>query len=738
MYEILQNPTLVIGAVGVLGFVLLLTVFLGFFKRYYTRASADEALIRTGSGGKKVVIDRGIWVFPILHELARVSLRTIRKEIRREGRHDSLITQDNIRVNIVVEFYIKVQPDEESVLNAARSLGNRTVDEKSISELMEGKLTDVLRSVAANKRFLDLHQQRQDFASKILEDLNAIIHKNGFTLESVSITNLNQTPLADLDERDYFDAQGARAIVEIVERARQERNQIELESMTKIQTKNLEEEKKVLAIKEAQAQAQAKNVRQVTEQQKAEAVATERNLFELSQKLLEEKKLKEVETQRKIYEMEQTLSEEVAKKKAETDKSILLQRQATETAEFEKFAAVQAAKELADRVARAAAIEREKAIEAAQIDKQRAIEAAQIEREKAIEAAQIEKERAISYARIEKEATVETGEVSKQRAVETAIIEKEQSVEAAKVQQSRVIEQANLEKEVAIVQKLEEKAAADAKRLAAIALKEEAEQRVLTVQETAAADRQRSVTVIRAEEQAKRETIDAEAKARMETISAEAKAQVVLAQARSEAEAQRLAAEARANYEAISARGLADAVRIKAEADAAASGMQAQAIRDLALAGLEKGKAEAEAKRLSLAAENAVSDAILLQRTAEHFISQMPHVVREFMKPAEAIKDIKILQIGGVGALGSPSAPGEDGNGESRPLFGAMSPVLKALTEAGAAYPIIKELYGFAQKSETVQKFTAQLPAEVSERLKDILPKAEEAEPAEDSPTPSV
>ena len=104
MPEFLNSTVFVISVAGAVGFVLLLLTFLSFFKRYYVRASADEALIRTGSGGKKVVIDRGIWVFPILHEISRVSLRTIRKEIRREGRHDSLITQDNIRVNIVVEF----------------------------------------------------------------------------------------------------------------------------------------------------------------------------------------------------------------------------------------------------------------------------------------------------------------------------------------------------------------------------------------------------------------------------------------------------------------------------------------------------------------------------------------------------------------------------------------------------------------------------------------------------------
>jgi flotillin len=676
MPEILQNPAVLIALIGIVGVILLLLTLVSFFRRYYNRASSDEGLIRTGSGGQKVVIDGGIWVFPILHEISKVSLRTIRKEIRREGRHDSLITQDNIRVNIVVEFYIKVQADQESVLNAARSLGKQMVDEKSISELMEGKLTDALRSVAANKKFLELHQQRQDFAGEILKELNAVIHKNGFTLESVSITNLNQTPLADLDEHDYFDSQGARAIVEIVEKARQDRNKIELESKTIVAQKNFDEEKKNLAIKEQQSRAQAETARRVVEMQKAEAVASERNLFDLSQKLLEEKKLKEVETQKKIYELEQTLSEEFARKKAETDRGILLHQQATETAQFEKYATVQASKEQAERLAMVAGIDREKQLEAAQIDRQKAIET----------------------ARIDKEQALQTAEIAKQRAVDTALIETEKSVEAAKVDKVKAIEQANLDREVTIVQKLEEKAAADAKRLVAIALKEEAEQKVITVQETAAADRQRAVTIIQSEEQAKKET-----------INAEAKAQVMLAQARSEAESQRLSAEGKANYDIILAKGLADAVRIKAEADAASSAMQAQAIRDLAIAGLEKGRAEAETRRLSVVAENSVSNALLMQRTTDNFIQQIPSMLHELMKPAEAIKEIKILQVSGLTQGGTDGAPS---------IFGAMNPVLKSMFDAGAAMPIIKELYNFAKQSETVQKY---IPKDLEKKFHQLI-----------------
>ena len=49
---------------------------------------------------------------------------------------------------------------------------------------------------------------------------------------------------------------------------------------------------KTLSIKEQQSRSQAETARRVAEMQKQEAVTAEKNLFDLTQKLLEEKKLK--------------------------------------------------------------------------------------------------------------------------------------------------------------------------------------------------------------------------------------------------------------------------------------------------------------------------------------------------------------------------------------------------------------------------------------------------------------
>ena len=64
--------------------------------------------MRTGFGGQKVVMNGGAFVLPIIHEVIPVNMNTLRLEVRR-GREPALITQDRMRVDVVAEFYVRVQ-----------------------------------------------------------------------------------------------------------------------------------------------------------------------------------------------------------------------------------------------------------------------------------------------------------------------------------------------------------------------------------------------------------------------------------------------------------------------------------------------------------------------------------------------------------------------------------------------------------------------------------------------------
>ncbi len=107
--------------------VLIASAIVIIIAKLYQRTSANEAFVRTGMGGRRVVLDGGCIVVPVVHKIVPVSLETMKLEVERIA-EDALITKDNLRCDIRGEFYIKVQAVGDDILNASRSLGDRSVD----------------------------------------------------------------------------------------------------------------------------------------------------------------------------------------------------------------------------------------------------------------------------------------------------------------------------------------------------------------------------------------------------------------------------------------------------------------------------------------------------------------------------------------------------------------------------------------------------------------------------------
>ena len=87
----------------------------------YRRSSKEVAFVRTGLGGQKVVMNGGAFVLPIIHEVIPVNMNTLRLEVQR-GRERALITKNRMRVDVVAEFYLRVQSTAEAIANAAQTL----------------------------------------------------------------------------------------------------------------------------------------------------------------------------------------------------------------------------------------------------------------------------------------------------------------------------------------------------------------------------------------------------------------------------------------------------------------------------------------------------------------------------------------------------------------------------------------------------------------------------------------
>jgi uncharacterized membrane protein YqiK len=235
----------------------------------YVKSRADEALVRTGNGGAKVVLDGGILVIPVIHELIRVPLAEMKIEVNRTGGERALITGDNLRADIQAEFYVKVDPSKEAVKAAAQALGVRLADPGAIKAIIEEKLVSALRNVAAKKTLFELHTDRDEFVGEVQKILLADLQHNGLVLTVVTISQLDQTSSHDLDPANVFNAKGLRAAAEITQAQATERNRLEREGELARKAKDVETRQEVLKREQEQAVAEAEQAAQIS-QAKAE------------------------------------------------------------------------------------------------------------------------------------------------------------------------------------------------------------------------------------------------------------------------------------------------------------------------------------------------------------------------------------------------------------------------------------------------------------------------------------
>jgi uncharacterized membrane protein YqiK len=213
----------------------------------YRRSTKDVSFVRTGFGGERVVMGGGALVLPILHDLTEVNMNTLRLEVTR-AREKSLITQDRMRVELTVEFYVRVAPDIEAVATAARSLGNRTMKAEQLKDLIQGRFVDAMGGAAAKMTLEYIHEHRHEFVKEVKKEVAESLALDGLELESVSLTSLDQTDIKLFDPSNTFDAEGLTRLTEQIESRKKTRNDIEKDTMIAMRTKNLEAEKRAFEI----------------------------------------------------------------------------------------------------------------------------------------------------------------------------------------------------------------------------------------------------------------------------------------------------------------------------------------------------------------------------------------------------------------------------------------------------------------------------------------------------------
>ncbi|SEK88702.1 Uncharacterized membrane protein YqiK, contains Band7/PHB/SPFH domain [Pseudoxanthomonas sp. GM95] len=382
----------------VIGVGILLVLMLGvagLFKAFYRKVDQGVALIVNDMSATPKVHFTGALIIPVLYRAEQMQISLITLQVDRRGK-EGLICKDNMRADIAVAFYLRVNETQADVLRVAKAIGaDRASDKDAVDELFNAKFSEALKTVGKKFDFTELFEKRQEFRDEIVSVIGNDL--NGYALEDVAIDYLEQTPKSVLDPYNILDAEGIRKITQLTAAQNVVTNELEQNAKLAITKKNVEAREALLALERQQAEAEARQKR-------------------------------EVETIR-------------AREEAETLKVQEEQRQLAENARIE-------AQELIDIREQ----NRLREVEVAEQNRQRAvaIEAERVARAKALE--QVTTDREVQLQGVERDKVVENGKMDVANITRERIaIDKTVAQEEERIKEVREVSEADRQKQITIL-----------------------------------------------------------------------------------------------------------------------------------------------------------------------------------------------------------------------------------------------------------------------------------------------
>ncbi|MBQ0825317.1 flotillin family protein [Streptomyces tagetis] len=548
---------------------------------------ALSALFRKVEQGKALIVSKlrkvdvsftGQVVLPVLHkaEVMDISVKTI--EITRAGR-EGLICQDNIRADIRISFFVRVNKTAEDVIRVAQAVGTaRASDRDTLQELFHAKFSEALKTVGKQLDFTDLYTKREELRFRIIEVIG--VDLNGYHLEDAAIDYLEQTPLAQLDPANVLDAQGIRKITEMTAVEHVRTNEAQRTEEKEITRQDVDAREAILELERRRTDAEIKQKREIETVRARE----------------------EAETARVVEE--ERLRAQSAFLKTEEELGVQRENQAREVAVAAKNR------------------ERVIAIESERIEKDRLLEVIARERETQLTRIAAEKEleaerREIAEVireRVAVDRTVAEQEesIKKLRAVEEAERDRQAVVIAAEAEaQERLVKDikaAEAAEQAAVHRAAEELSLAEA-RLKSADLDARAKLRLAEgIQAERAAEGLAAVQVREKEA----EVIEKAGRAEAEATEARLRAEAEGARARALAEAESIGGKLKAEAEGLTAKAAAMAALDEASRTHEEYRLRLEAEKEIRLAGLDAQRqiAEAQATVLATGLENADIDIV--------------------------------------------------------------------------------------------------------------------------------
>lgn len=583
---------------GVGIFFVILMGLAALFKAFYIKVEQGTALIVNDMSSSPKVHFTGALVYPIIYKKEMMKISLITLEVDRRGK-DGLICKDNMRADITVAFYLRVNETTEDVLKVAKSIGaDRASDKVAVNLLFNAKFSEALKTVGKQIDFVSLFENRQQFREKIVEVIGDDL--NGYILEDVAIDYLEQTPKSSLDPNNILDSEGIKKITELTAAQNVTTNILEQDEALAIKKKNVETVEAMLELERQQADAEAKQEREI---------ATLRAREEAETKKVQEEERRKADSA--TIQVEQDLQVQTENQQREI-----------EVAEQNRQRAVAIEEEKVTRARDLEIVSREREVELQKIEAEKAVE---IEKK---EIANVIRERVAvdKTVAIEEERIKEVREVSEaDRAKQTQVIAAEANAEEDKVKQVKAAEAEELSakhKAIEITTLAQAQLEASAK---------EADSQKKLAEGTQAVRAAPGLADAKVQE-AKATSLEKEGIAEANVMTAKADAQ----EKEGVAEANVIRAKGDAEADALLGTGKAQADVTSAQGDA-----EAKAARELGLAGAEvtreQFKAEADGLVDKFEAMNTMStDA----REHEEYRMGLETALKEALASIDAGKDI--------------------------------------------------------------------------------------------------
>ena len=445
-----------IAIIVVVSIVLLIVLYFIIIAIFYKKIPQGESLVRTGFGGTAVAFDKGLYVIPVLHKVEIMDISIKKIEIERTG-VNGLICKDNIRADIKVAFFVRVNKSVEDIINVAQTIGcNRASEIDTLRSLFDAKFSEALKTVGKKFEFVELYEARREFRDEIVNIIGTDL--NGYILDDCAIDDLEQTALEVMKADNILDAEGIKKITELTAAQNVKSNLIKRDEEKVIRKQDVEAREAILELDKQLAEKEEQQKREISNikaREEAEIL-----------KVNEEERLKSetarIVTEEKVKVAEENMERQIivaAKNKQRTD--------AVETERVEKDRMLEATER--ERIVTLAQIEKEKVVEVEKKNIQDVIrDRVMLEKGVVEEQENMKDIEAFKTADRDKQVKITVAEANAQEALITTIKAAEAQKEAAKQKAEEINIEAQAQKEAS------EKEAEARKTLAEATAKEEA------------------------------------------------------------------------------------------------------------------------------------------------------------------------------------------------------------------------------------------------------------------------